>query len=438
MEEKTLLRGTAPLSLRDLIRTWASLAQKENALCCRGRHAERIVRTQRLQCIFEKCLCETAMRELSDSKQAHAMLSQCHNAVSVSFANKLLENHQLYNDKNLSLLEGYAESVRRQAISLTRDNADCLYLWKMLGCADKSRESTNISPIRDYFSHAQLTQVNDLMMSKNAQVSQHLASLVERVSADSIQQEHKERTSTENKGLIQMHYISTGINDDPLFSSIHEYDITSSDSPPFRKGDDETSTDTDGFFDRLILDEDTEKQPQSYLNELFAIQESNPTGNKDSTNPVSLVDSIAITAKNNLSVMKLDVDKTLWDVRSSETHLLNYNDFIEKKKRQRVRCLRDLEEHCCTCKGPHIAKPPFSHGKDYRREPTHTKCQKDKCDFLRKKKRELEWIDETLAKYDNNQERFRREIAHREDEIQRKKVIMKDALANSLRLMDIV
>jgi hypothetical protein len=136
--------------------------------------------------------------------------------------------------------------------------------------------------------------------------------------------------------------------------------------------------------------------------------------------------------------MKLDVYKSLGDVRSSEMHLLNYNDFIEKKKMQLVQCLRDLQEHCCTCKGPHITKPPFSQGKEYRREPTHTKTQKNKCDFLRRKRRELKWLDETLAKYDNNQERFKRELADRQDEIRRKKVIMKDALANSLRLMDMV
>jgi hypothetical protein len=375
------------------------------------------------------------------------MLSACHNAVSVSFAGALLEkaDHQLDDKMNLRLMEDNEEPIRRQAISLTRYDADCLYLLKMLhsllyqGSMDKSRVSTNISPVVDFPHALSMAKFNDILKCKKAKVAKRSALLVDLTGlSDSIQQVPKERTCIVGKGLIQDHYISTGINDDPLFSSMNDYDIALSYSAALDQGNGNTSSDTDDSYDRLTFYEDKEKQSQPYLQELLAIQTSDSTRNKDSTNPVSLVESIATTAKDNLSVMKLDVDKSLGDVRSSEMHLLNYNDFIEKKKMQLVQCLRDLQEHCCTCKGPHITKPPFSQGKEYRREPTHTKTQKNKCDFLRRKRRELKWLDETLAKYDNNQERFKRELADRQDEIRRKKVIMKDALANSLRLMDMV
>ncbi|KAL3781920.1 hypothetical protein ACHAW5_003796 [Stephanodiscus triporus] len=168
------------------------------------------------------------------------------------------------------------------------------------------------------------------------------------------------------------------------------------------------------------------------------------TGEKDShfdgqnnREQASLVDVIAADANINISLMKSDVDTALLDTQSSQGQLMNYRDFIEKKRKQRLQCLRDLKEHCCTCQGPHISKPPFSHGKDYRREPTHSQNQDDECLFLKKTRSELKWLDETLGNYCKNNERFELEIERRKAEAQSRKENMKEALANSLRLMEI-
>ncbi|KAL7485643.1 hypothetical protein ACHAW6_011241 [Cyclotella cf. meneghiniana] len=439
--------GKALRSLTELIRTWASLTKKENIRRCRESHARRIVRTRRLQSTLEKCLCYLALRKLSNSKLVERLLSESHNAVSISFGYALLEklDHQLHGNKNLRLLEEDEEPIRRRAISLTRDDADCLNLLKMLhsvlyqGSADKPKGSMNIFPVEDFPYVLPTTKFNDVLNSKTAKVAKRSAPLVDLAGlSDSIQQVRKERTCIFDKGLIQDN-VSSGINDDPLFSSMREDDIALSYCAALDEGDRNTSSDTDDIFDLPVLNEGEMKQSQQFFRELLAIQTSDPTRSKNSTNPVSLVESIATAAKDNLAVMKLDVDKSLRDVRNSEIHLLNYNDFVEKKQMQLVQCLRDLQEHCCTCKGPHIAKPPFSHGKKkYRTEHIHTKTQTHKCDFLRRKRREQKWLDDTLAKYDKNQERFKREIADREDEIRLKKVIMKDALATSLRLMDMM
>lgn len=153
--------------------------------------------------------------------------------------------------------------------------------------------------------------------------------------------------------------------------------------------------------------------------------------------PESLADVIAITAKQNLSSMKSTVDKSLHDVASSQLNLQNYNDFIEKKRLQRIQCVRDIKLHCCKCKGPHISKPPFSHAKNYRRDPIHKLRQGANCKFLKRKRAELKWLDDTLGKYPTTQERFQQQIAKSESDVEKQKEEMKEALANSLRLMEI-
>lgn len=153
--------------------------------------------------------------------------------------------------------------------------------------------------------------------------------------------------------------------------------------------------------------------------------------------PESLADVIAISAKQNLSAMKSTVDKSLQDMASSQLNLRNYNAFIEKKRLQRIQCVRDIKLHCCKCQGPHISKPPFSHAKNYRRDPIHKLRQGANCKFLKRKRAELKWLDDTLGKYPTNQERFQQQISRYESDAEKQKEEMKDALANSLRLMEI-
>ena len=151
----------------------------------------------------------------------------------------------------------------------------------------------------------------------------------------------------------------------------------------------------------------------------------------------SFENALAVNAKTNISAMKSDVDAALRDTQSSQMHLINYKEFIEKKKKQRIQCLRDIQIHCCQCRGPHISKPPFSHGQDYRREPIHPQRQGNKCLFLKKKRAELKWLDETLGNYAKNTRRFELEIERRKAKTEIQKEEMQNALANSLRLMEI-
>ena len=187
-----------------------------------------------------------------------------------------------------------------------------------------------------------------------------------------------------------------------------------------------------------VLEAKDEKSFAEYMDDIAKGEKHSHFARLDDREETSLVDAIAEDAKNNISVMKSDVDTALLDAQSSQAHLMSYRDFIEKKRRQRLQCLRDLKEHCCLCQGPHISKPPFSHGKDYRREPTHVQNQGDECLFLKKTRSELKWLDERLGNYCKNNERFELEIERRKAEAESRKENMKEALANSLRLMEIV
>ena len=150
-----------------------------------------------------------------------------------------------------------------------------------------------------------------------------------------------------------------------------------------------------------------------------------------------LVHDIATDAKANISVMKLDVDAALHDTQMTHMHLLKYKEFIERKRKQRIQCIRDMQLHCCQCDGPHISKPPFRHGKDYRKDPLHSQYQAENCQFLKKKQTEMNWLDTTLGNYDKNNEQYELEIEKRKAETQCRKDTLKEALANSLRLMEI-
>ncbi len=191
-----------------------------------------------------------------------------------------------------------------------------------------------------------------------------------------------------------------------------------------------TTTGLDTWTSDVLAAKD-EKSFAEYMEEIATGEKQ---GGRERT---SLLDAIAADAKDNISVMKSDIDTALNDTQSSQAHLMIYRDFIEKKRKQRLQCLRDLREHCCLCQGPHISKAPFSHRKDYRREPTHIQHQGDECLFLKKARSELKWLDETLSNYCKNNERFELEIERRKAETHSRKENMKEALANSLRLMEI-
>jgi hypothetical protein len=182
-----------------------------------------------------------------------------------------------------------------------------------------------------------------------------------------------------------------------------------------------------------VLGADDQKSFAKYLEDVTTKENKIHSTNFHS----SLVDAIVADAKANIEKMKAEVDAALLNAQSSQEQLMNYEGSIEKKRKQRIQILRDLKEHCCTCDGPHISKPPFSHGKDYRHEPNHIQDQSDNCLFMRKLRADLKSIDETLANYGKNHERYLLEIERRKADAQSKKEFMKDALSNSLRLLEI-
>jgi hypothetical protein len=206
---------------------------------------------------------------------------------------------------------------------------------------------------------------------------------------------------------------------------------------PTQVASDDVSTcnndDIDIWASDNVLGADDQKSFAKYLEDVTTKENKIHSNNFHS----SLVDAIVADAKANIEKMKAEVDAALLNAQSSQEQLMNYEGSIEKKRKQRIQILRDLKEHCCTCDGPHISKPPFSHGKDYRHEPNHIQDQSDNCLFMRKLRADLKSIDETLANYGKNHERYLLEIERRKADAQSKKEFMKDALSNSLRLLEI-
>lgn len=373
-------------SLREPLQEWNSITKQDRFLPECEKKARRALRAQRQSYILKECLAETARRKLSDAATVAKTVNA--NAAWVPISDRL--------DKLLEKYEGP-------------------------DVANVSQQSTNVPDIQLKILHSNIYHGDSDM--------QLVPLLDSMVVAGFVQQTLKNNSSFHvNEDLTEKHYISTGVDEDPLFSSMY--------SPPAPSKHATTAPSDTGFLDMIddSLFNDKDNLSELQLEELAAIQNSTLHAKQDT---MSLVDSIAFTAKSNLHKMTHEVHKSLIDVRGSQINLSNYREFIDKKKKQRIQCQRDLREHCCTCRGPHIAKPPFSHGKDYRREPTHEHCQNDKCTFIKKKKRELTWLDETIGNYDANQNRFEKEILKREDETERKKENLKEALANSLRLMEI-
>ena len=341
--------------------------------------------------MFRECLVETARRKLLEASRS--VQSFGHGNVRVPIADQV--------DRLLETYEGKATDIaNQQEYYNTSTQLESLQDLHSLICQFPNDDQV---PILDLMVLAGFVQ--DTVNDKTVYVNQH---------------------------LTEKHYTLTGIDEDPLFSSLYSPNLQRTQNSAAHFNTDFLNVLNDG-----MIDADTEHIDNHVLfDELAAIESNRIHAKRDLSSAPSFVNSLVHTAKSNLHKMKHDVQKSLIDTRGSQIHLSNYKEFIEKKKKQRIQCLRDLKEHCCTCRGPHVAKPPFSHGKDYRREPTHEHIQNEKCSFLRKKKRELKWLEETIAKYDCNAERFKSDILKCEDETERRKVCLKDTLANSLRLMD--
>lgn len=197
---------------------------------------------------------------------------------------------------------------------------------------------------------------------------------------------------------------------------------------------------------QLILPHQTRMANSSIDDDICSSSMVHDVGSKSFSDPKAgpmtaeckaVVKDIAADAKIAISVLKLDVVAALHDTQMTHMHLVKYKEFIEKKKKQRLQCIRDMQSHCCQCDGPHISKPPFRHGNDVQREPVHSQYQAAGCQFLQKKQAELNWLDTTLGNYNKNNEQHELEIEKCKAETQRRKEHLKEALANSLRLMEI-
>ena len=191
-----------------------------------------------------------------------------------------------------------------------------------------------------------------------------------------------------------------------------------------------------------FFDEDEGEEFAKYLAEVSAGERDDPLSSTKYDEDVnqfesSLVNALAADTETNIAALKADVDETNNDIESAQIHLINYKEFIEKKRKQRIQCLRDMKLHCCKCRGPHISKPPFSHGKDYRKDPAHPQHQGNNCLFLKKKRAELKWLDETIGSYDKNVCRFEQDIERHKAEAKSRQERMTEALTYSLRLMEI-
>jgi len=189
-----------------------------------------------------------------------------------------------------------------------------------------------------------------------------------------------------------------------------------------------------------FFDEDEGKEFAKYLAEVSSGERDDSSSTTKHDEDVNQFESSlvnALAAESNISTLKANVDKANHDIQSSQIHLINYKEFIEKKRKQRIQCLRDMKLHCCKCRGPHISKPPFSHSKDYRKDPVHPQHQGSNCLFLKKKRAELKWLDETIGNYDKNVCRFEQDIERHKAEAKSRQERMAEALTYSLRLMEI-
>ena len=350
---------------------WNAITTHEPFLCECNKRAKRAVWVQRKRFDFEASLSRIANRERSD------------------LFGDLTERNPLWNGLD-KLLEKYERPEIKYEDSTVHQLQNGIVEAKQL--ARKSLQPNKQQPLLDLM-----------------------------ILADVVKLKVNRKVDAVGKRLVEQHYISTGIDEDPLFSSMYN-------GPSYEQKRSDAASPDLSFVNALddVSNIDKEDVSHSLRDKYAAIPDT-----------TILLDSIASTAKFNLREMKQEVNDSLVNERGSHIQLGNYKNFIQKKKRHRIQCLRDLEEHCCTCRGPHIAKPPFTHGENYRQEPTHKHYQYKKCSFITKKRKELVWLEKTIDKYGSNQERFEMRILKCQDETERRKNCLKETLANNLRLMEL-
>ncbi|KAL7543050.1 hypothetical protein ACHAXR_012742 [Thalassiosira sp. AJA248-18] len=463
-------RGKALRLLRKPTSAWRQWARRKKILREREKKSRLAIRACRINNALELCLTHLAISRIANAAEVGRWL-QTRQPAHVPIANRLdhlLDEYELGHEQEIGPETEKQENthsctkqlyIQGKVLTLSEhDLAGFMALkqfhWLLTKFGDNERNTVDTF-INSQSIHAAAASPMDRLQHQlkksgvdigidfdipSALPNVHVLDLI--MLADEIQstlEKFNKANRDLNRDMLQQHYISTGLANTSQFASeprTHQnFQKKLDGSVPgnqFSIGDMSVDIDldigTDNFFDI--------EEEQSFAKYLTEISTAGKESHYDA-DQASLVDAVATSAQTNLSVMKLDVDKSLFDARSSEINLVNYKEFIEKKNKQRIQCLRDIETHCCKCQGPHVSKPPFNHGKDYRREPTHIQHQGSKCLFLKKKRAELKWLDETLGNYSKNNKRFEREIEKRKAETQSRKENMKEALANSLRLMEL-
>lgn len=465
-------RGKALRFLRRPIDRWRNFTQQQKLFRENERRARRAIRVCRIQNALELCLTHLATSKIAHAAEVGWWL-QTTQSIHVPISNRLdsllEEVDEAGHEEVLSIEAPHRQNstkpspkqlyIQGKWVTLSEHDLSGLmtlkqfhWLLSQFGAYEKRNDTIQLvisspasqpaaSPM-DMLKHhlIQVLSIDTSNVEDPLSLPEvHILELIQL--ADEIEstvKEYDRANFTPKKKILQQHYISTGSEERPATASYFGPEHTNAEQNIADDNMSKTSnlTGLDAWTNDELFDVEEEQSFAKYLAEISNV------GNgvsKDATGQgSSLVDTVASAAKSDLSTMKLDVDKSLLDARSSQIHLANYKEFIEKKKKQRIQCLRDIQSHCCTCRGPHVSKPPFcTAGKDYRREPTHPQHQGSKCIFLKKKRAELRWLDETIGNYSKNNKRFEKEIEKRQAETQNRKENMKEALANSLRLMEL-
>mmetsp|Transcript_36331 Transcript_36331/g.78434 ORF Transcript_36331/g.78434 Transcript_36331/m.78434 type:complete len:491 (-) Transcript_36331:50-1522(-) len=464
-------RGKAFRLLRETTKDWRRCAKQQKNLRENEKRARRAIRVCRINCTLELCLTKSVQSRIKHAAEIGRWLEAmqpAHVPMVDRLDHLILEEGESMSRRDRGTMMGKKHNVasnpkklyiQGKAVPLLdHDMTGLLALkyfhWLLSQLTDNMKRSnsihTTISPQNTQIAASPIDRLkNHLKNSGKVDFCNdidnptsipdiHIIELI--VLADEIQHTLKKFNKSNpglNVGLLQQCYISNGSEDSPSSAPHIRFQTELDDENADRQAGTGAicnhiglNVETNDFFD---IEEG--QSFAKYLAEISTAENDGQYAEKDAKH-ISLVDAIATSAKTNLSIMKVDMRKSLIHAQSSQIHLVDYREFLEKKKKQRIQCLRDIQTHCCKCRGPHISKPPFNHGKAYRREPLHNQHQGEKCLFLKKKRAELKWLDETLGNYSKKNERFEREIEKRTAETLSRKENMKDALANSLRLME--
>lgn len=461
-------RGKALRFLREPTKRWRQWARQEARLRDNEKRARRAIRACRINNALELCLTQLAQSRIASASEVGRWL-ETKQPAHVPIANRidhLLDEYESGHNQDGGAAEETETKHKTQSspkqlhiqgkvVTLSADDLAGLmalkqFHWLLLQFGEHGREDTintviNPQPIQttsspigrltNHLSHSGVVGIGQGFDNPSTLPEVHVLVLI--LLADEIKcalEKFNKSNPNLKKDLLEQHYFATGLEDTFVESSHLILDNNHEPSNQARIDAMTMDIDLDVGTDDLFDFEEGELFAK-YLTEISAGEKTNSFAKTEDAEQTSLVDALAADIETNISVMKLDVDTALRDTQSSQTHLVNYKEFIEKKKKQRVQCLRYIQSHCCTCRGPHISKAPFSHGKDYRREPLHPKHQGNKCIFLKKKRSELKWLDDTLGNYSRNNNRFERAIEKRNAETESRKENMKEALGNSLRLL---